>query len=774
MQSECWSSSMHWTRVNATAILLSIAGLARPNLSVAADAAPAQPATFVGAKRCAPCHEREAQQWRTSHHALAMQPADTSTVLGNFNNATFSKDGVVSTFFRRNGQYFVHTDGPDGTLRDYRIAYTFGVDPLQQYLVDFGSGRYQALSIAWDSRPKKEGGQRWFHLYPRERVDFRDVLHWTGPAQNWNFMCAECHSTNLQKNYRLNEDRFDTTWSDVDVACEACHGPGSRHLSWAAAKAGDGDSLRGLVFHLSDAANGVWAFPPGESIARRTPASASHVEVETCGRCHSRRAQLWGDYEYGQPLAQTHRVALLETDLYQPDGQIKDEVYEYGSFLQSKMYAAGVTCSNCHDPHSGSLRIAGNGLCAQCHLPARFDGPQHHFHKSGTAGAQCMSCHMIERRYMVIDGRRDHSFRVPRPDLSEKLGSSNACTDCHSDKPIRWAEDAVAKWYGPSRRQGWHYGEALAAGRNGQPEAETQLMRAVQDAAVPAIARATALSLLPPFLSPRSLAVLQSGAIDADPLVRAAAAESLRALDPPNRVALGVPLLHDAIRTVRVDALGSLLDVPRAALSSEQLADLDRAIGEYRAVQAFNADRADAHTNLAMLESRLGNANAAKAEFTTAIRLQPSFVPASVQFADLYRSLGQEADAERVLRAAAKLVPDSADLCEALGLSLARQKRTPEAIIELAKAAELAPGEPRYAYVYAVALHDAGEPRRSIDVLTQAYQRHRGARDILIALVEYEAQAGNREAAVAWARKLLAVTPDDPQSRQLLEQLDRP
>src|SRR5262245_38466383 len=236
-------------------IVLAAAGLAVLGLAAGLAAwwrsTPASPlqaaATYVSGQTCAGCHREQHERWKASDHALAMQPADAKAVLGNLQGATFAKDGVTSTFLMRDGQYWVRTDGPDGALRDYRIAYTFGIRPLQQYLVESRGGRYQALTIAWDSRPATAGGQRWFDLYPGEKIPHGDVLHWTAPAQNWNSMCADCHSTNLQRHYRLAEDRFDTTWTDVSVSCEACHGPGSRHVAWAhaGARAAD-DPMRGL------------------------------------------------------------------------------------------------------------------------------------------------------------------------------------------------------------------------------------------------------------------------------------------------------------------------------------------------------------------------------------------------------------------------------------------------------------------------------------------------------------------------------------------------
>jgi tetratricopeptide (TPR) repeat protein len=740
-----------------------------------ATLASAAPPMYVGGQACATCHRQQDELWMASDHALAMQRADGRTVLGHFNNASFAKEGVTSTLFVRDGQYWVRTDSPDGALHEYRIAYTFGVEPLQQYLVEFPRGRYQALGIAWDSRPAAAGGQRWFHLYPGEKIHHRDVLHWTGLQQNWNYMCAECHSTNLQRNYRLAEDRYDTTWTDMSVSCEACHGPGSRHLEWAQATArgqGGGNPGRGLVVALGGGPGHRWTFAPGETIARRAEPRTSRAEVEACGRCHARRAPIGGELLPGQPLEQAYRVSLLESPSYHADGQIRDEVYEYGSFLQSRMYGAGVTCSDCHDPHSARVRQAGNAVCAQCHLPAKYDGPQHSFHKEETDAARCVSCHMPQRYYMVVDGRRDHSFRIPRPDLSQKLGSPNACNDCHRDRSPAWASQAVARWYGPARRSGWHYGEAIHAGQTARADAERQLVRAIHDSTIPPIARATALALLPRYAGPSSLGAVEASLRDGDPLVRRAAASALPVVEPRQRVALGAPLLGDPIRGVRFEALSALLDVPRTIFTGEEQAALDRVIAEYRHAQALNADRPEAHVNLGALDARLERLDAAELEYRTALRLQPTFMPAAINLADLYRRQGQEDRAAQTLEAALKADPQSGDAYEALGLSRVRQKRLPEALPLLARAAQLQSDVPRYAYVYGVALHEAGETRRALDVLKTAHERAPADREILGALAQYSRAAGDRSAAVAWARKLVDLAPHDGGARQLLESLE--
>jgi len=733
--------------------------------------------TFVGVRVCAECHLTETKLWRNSDHDRAMQVADSNSVLGNFNNTAFKKDGVTSTFFKKQNQYFVQTDGPDGKLHEYKIAYTFGVYPLQQYLVEFTRGRYQTLSICWDARPATEGSQRWFHLYPNEKIDYKDILHWTGSYQNWNFMCAECHSTNLKKNYRLDEDRFATSWSEINVSCEACHGAGSRHVenvrSRKSPKSEVARSEVGLAFILKDTSGGIWAFAPNQVTAKRTRPLSSHVQLETCARCHSRRAQVWNEYQYGKPIAETHRVALLDDGVYHADGQIMDveEVYEYGSFLQSKMYRDGVRCSDCHDPHSLKLRFEGNAICAQCHLPSKYDASEHHFHKTNTESSQCVSCHMAARTYMTIDRRRDHSFRVPRPDLSVKIGTPNSCNDCHKNRSAKWAAETVTKWYGVNRQTEWHYGEALHAAQNSKPDATNQLLQTVSNTKLPAIVRATALNLLPQYLRSDSRHAVETAISDADPLVRRAAAATLAFFDPQTRLIFGTQLLNDPIRSVRLETAPVLANVPPELFNAEQRSNFDRAIFEYRESQLGNSDRAETHVNLGWLATQLGQSLEAEAFYRTAIRLQPSFIPAYINLADLYRAQNRERETEQILREALKVDSNHADVHHALGLSLVRQKRMREGGDELAKAAQLRPEASRYAYVYAVALHEMGEDKRARQILKTAHEKFPTDRDILIALIEYNREAGDIDAAISLARKLVAISPEDVAARQLLESL---
>ncbi|MGB5062636.1 MAG: tetratricopeptide repeat protein [Candidatus Competibacter sp.] len=728
---------------------------------------------YVGAQTCAQCHAVEHAAWRDSQHAKAMQPATEQTVLGDFNNATFTYDDVTSTFFRRDGKFMARTDGPDGKLQDYEIAYTFGVYPLQQYLIGFPDGRYQALGIAWDSQPKEQGGQRWFHLYPDQNVTYRDPLHWTGAQQNWNYMCAECHSTNLHKNYDPKLKRFNTTWSEINVSCEACHGPGVDHLAWAK-KEGDWqkfDGTKGLAIALDERRGITWNLAPDAHTAQRSAPRSSNRELELCARCHSRRGQFWENYVFGQPLLDTHRLALLTPDLYYPDGQMKDEVFNHGSFLQSKMQAKGVSCSDCHEPHSGQLRASGGKVCLQCHMAAKYDTPQHHFHPAGSKGADCVACHAPTTNYMVVDPRHDHSFRIPRPDLSVTLGVPNACTKCHSDQPAQWAADQVKEWYGKVPVGHQQFAEALHAGNTEAAGAHELLMALVKNSDQPNIARASAASRLGDRLNPAAFEAISPLLTDSDPLLRSTAARALEALPPELKVRYLLPLLNDPVRLVRIEAARVLATVPSESLDETQRLAIQRGVNEYLTAEQTNADRPESFLNTGLLYVDQRQFDKAEAAYRAALELQPTFTQAAVNLADLYRLRGRDADGEKTLRQALALDPQNAGAQHALGLLLIRQKRLPEALAALAEAARMGGNNARYGYVYAVALNSAGQRPRAIVELETVLQHHPNDRDSLLALVAFQRDAGNLDAARNSARRLAALEPDNPDIQSLLQQV---
>jgi tetratricopeptide (TPR) repeat protein len=712
----------------------------------------AGPPSFVGAKICGECHGKEHALWEKSDHALAMQEANDNTVLGNFDNARFTYFGTTSTFHKKDGKFSVRTDGPDGKLHDYEIAYTFGVYPLQQYLIPFPRGRYQALTIAWDSRPKAEGGQRWFHLYPNEPIRHDDILHWTRPSETWNFMCAECHSTGLKKNYDLATDSYKTTWSEIDVACEACHGPGSSHVNWARTHK-----------------NG--SYPKGDEKGL-TVRPKTREMTEACFRCHARSVVLDNAFVPGAPFLDSYRPSLLTPELYYSDGQIYEEVYEYASFLQSRMYRAGVTCRDCHDPHSLKLRAEGNGACASCHPPAKYDVPAHHHHKAGSKGGRCVACHMPTKNYMVVDPRLDHSIRIPRPDASVALGVPNACNKCHKDKKAEWAAIAVADWLGPGRTMPPHYGSVIDAGRKGTPGMVPGLMGLAADNTQAGIVRATAFQLLREHAAASQLSVFQAALRDPDPLVRGAAVASMEGFQPETRWQFAGHLLSDPVRYVRYQATPVLADVQRSQLSAEQAALLDQSVAEYLASQMVNADMAPYHINIGVMYQRMGKPDRAEAAYGDAIRLDPTFAPAYVNLADMYREQRREDEGERVLRKGMAAAPKAAEIRYALGLILVRQKRPAEALPQLREADTLRPDLARYALAYALALEALGQRAKAMETLIRSYRRHPHDRDLLFTLATFSRDRGKMQDAMRYAKELAAVAPEDRDAKQLLKEME--
>ncbi|MCP3870003.1 MAG: tetratricopeptide repeat protein [Gammaproteobacteria bacterium] len=714
---------------------------------------------YVGRQVCMECHQEQATRWSGSHHDLAMDIASEKTVLGDFDDASVSHFGVTTLFYRKGDRFMVRTEGPEGKLRDYPIKYSFGVDPLQQYLIEFPGGRLQALSLAWDARPESKGGQRWFHLYPDEKIAHDDELHWTRLNQNWNNMCAECHSTNLQRNYDPVTETFDTSWSEIDVSCEACHGPGSDHRFWARQEPGweKHNEHKGLVQQFDERKDINWITDSQTGRVVRSKPRGSDREIDICARCHSRRSALADGYLHGKAFLDQYRLRLLDENMYFPDGQIEGEVYVYGSFLQSRMYAAGVTCSDCHEPHSLALRVPGNGVCLQCHLATQYDQTSHHFHKPDLAGASCAECHMPPRNYMVVDPRHDHSMRIPRPDLSEELGTPNACNNCHEDQSSQWAAEYFKKWYPQPFQGNQQYGEALAAGRNGSSGAEQLLELLVHDGNAPDIARATALSNLLPYLSRNSLDTLQAGLVDENPLVRGAAVELLQSLPLAMRVQRAYPLLGDPALGVRTETARILADIPRGELTDAQRIPLDRATREYIQVQQANAERPEAHGNLGNLFVAQGKVHEAISSYRKAIEINPAFVPGYVNLADVYRSQGDEPAGERVLRQGLAAEPEDASLQHVLGLALVRQKRLEEGVELLRLASMGSQGHPRYVYVYAVALASTGKTGQAILVLQGAHNRFPSNTDILSALVAFHMNMGKEKVARSYEKKLKAL-----------------
>jgi len=730
---------------------------------------------YVGRENCKECHEKEYKLYQGSDHDMAMDTAIAETVLGDFNNASLTHFGVTSRFFMEDGKYIVNTEGPDGELHDYPVSYVFGVRPLQQYLIPFPGGRYQCLPLCWDTRPAEEGGQRWYHIYQDERIPHDDVLHWTHVTQNWNYMCAECHSTNLRKNYNYSEKAYHTTWNEIDVSCEACHGPGSDHLDWAQkVEAGSSPDIypdMGLVLRLKDTDNATWIFDPDSVTARRSVPRESDELVQMCSRCHARRAVATEDYYHGGSLLDTHWPSLLDEGLYYADGQILEEVYVYASFLQSKMYKAGVVCKDCHEPHSGKTYAVGNALCYRCHMASEYGSREHHFHDPSKKGANCAECHMHENTYMVVDPRRDHSIRIPRPDLSDKLGTPNSCNQCHPDKSTKWATDYLRKWYGQDLLDEEHYGEIFWAGRQRYPEAHEGLLRLAGDRELPPMIRATAISLLNGYPESSTAQLLGLLINDPDPLIRYATLTTAQFGDAEFIRDLAVPRLRDSIKLVRLMAANSLTAVPRNLIPAGSTDLLNTVLKEYNESLMINADHPSTHLNFGNLYLNTGDFEKAEASFREAIELEPGLVGPYINLADLYRRLERDEEGEEVLRSALERYPDLSAINYSLGLLKVRQGKQAEALPFLKKAATEDSADPHYSYVYAIGLNSLGKPMEALSFLKKALKNHPYDRNILYSLATISMENGKLEESLAYAERLVKNYPQDANYQQLLNMI---
>jgi tetratricopeptide (TPR) repeat protein len=748
-----------WRKIavaGAAAIVLSVPIYALKETIVRTRRAPAlsQEARFVGRGECIDCHRAAYDAWRGSDHDLAMDTASDSTVFGDFDNAVFSRDGVTARFFRRGGKFWAATEGPEGTPGEFEIAYTFGYDPLQQYLVRFPGGRLQCLTIAWDTVRKE-----WFSLYPGQRIPPGDWLHWTRNAQNWNGMCAECHSTNLVKNYDAAAKTFATTWSEIDVSCEACHGPGSRHVAWAKLP--------------------PMARPAIENygLLVRTAGATAREEVEICAPCHSRRTEL-GDYDHTkQSLLDNVIPALLDETLYFADGQIRDEVYEYASFAQSKMFKNGVRCGDCHDVHGLELHAKDNELCTRCHERDVYDGYDHHFHKSvfegkPSDGRLCVKCHMPERPYMVVDWRADHSLRVPRPDLTRRIGAPNACAQsgCHGDKPLAWIEEYYDRWHGQARKP--HYGTILAAGREGKEDALDDLIRVAGDTLYPAIVRATALSLLDLYPGAAVTAAFDRALSDEDPLIRHTAVDRAATADPEGLAEIVSPLLFDPVRAVRMRTAARLAGFPDGLFKPYQSEALEKSIADYENAMKHSLDFSFAGHNLGNLYTALGDAEKAERYYKSAIEVDDLFYPAKTNLAVLYNAQGRNEEAERLLKEILAAYPEHHDAAYSLGLLLSEMNRFEEAAAYLERAARGMPGRARVLYNYGLAAQAAGRMEDAERALERALELEPANYDFLYALADHYAKRGEYRRALPVAERMLAARPDDPAGLAIRERIE--
>ncbi len=683
-------------------------------------AEPYQDAAYIGTQACSACHSEQAQHWQNSDHDWAMRPADETSVLGDFADVRLTHNGQEHRLYRKGAAYWVRLADAEGQLIDLQIQYTFGYDPLQQYLVKLPDGRMQLIPWAWDARPKAQGGQRWFHLYPE--LTPQDEFFWTNAGQNWNFMCADCHVTGFRKGFDSASNRYQSQWLEHNVGCEACHGPGKAHAAWAAQPEDKRAANNGLARQLQKPVQQWLTELNGKPLDTLQPGEKqASDQLTVCAKCHSRRLQMReGEQPDSLPYQHAYLTNLIDGLRYYPDGQVNDENYVYGSFLQSVMHEKGVVCSNCHEPHSTQLRLPEPQVCQQCHVAPRYNSPEHHHHKPDSPGAQCSNCHMPQTTYMQVDPRRDHSMRVPRPDLTRVIGTPNACNQCHTEQTPEWAEQHWAKWFPTSAyRQRKDFAAVFAAADVQHPRAGDALSYIAQDINQPDILRASALQRLAPYQSNNSVVAIARAVSKGSELQKLGAIEGAAGYPAADRWRLLSALLSDANPIVRGQAAASLV-ADYQNLTPEQQARLKPALADYEASQQYSADRAFALTNLANVQRHKGREDKAVALYLQAIEREPIYPQAYINLADLYRAQSKDAAALKVLDQGRKAQPHAPDIAFQRSMAMVRLGQKSAALKELRAAIDLAPEQPHYHYVLGVML-EASDASQSYAQLHKAF-----------------------------------------------------
>lgn len=727
-------------------------------------------AEFIGSEACGSCHEQEMRNWQLSDHSKSMAVANQENVLGDFSDTLVEFHNIESTFstLTKNNktEFFIETTNQAGKPEKLKIKYTFGYFPLQQYLVELDNGHIQALNIAWDAREKKSGGQRWFHLQPDQNVTPEHPFFWTRHLQNWNSRCADCHSTNVEKNYSPQNHSYNTLFSEINVACEACHGPASRHVSLAHQNKLTAEH-HGLETTLPQKQQ--WKFKNNNPIAIPSGISGPN-EVNMCGRCHSLRVPL-EKHSHEQDFLDSNIVQPLSSSHYFPDGQIKEEVFVLGSFMQSKMFDKGVTCSNCHNPHTGKTITEGNQLCGQCHAEKTYNSKKHHQHTKNSDGAECVNCHMPERTYMGVDKRRDHSFTIPKPSLSAQLDVPISCANCHKDKDQVWISESMKNW-GMNIDSKDHWASTLKQVERNNVLAIREAIKKANDPQLSDYTRASLLTALSSIPSRVGIEYAQTQLLSKSPLIRKAAVESLQNAPPEIRWKTLSPFLNDKNRAVRFQLAETLADLKRI-FPQEDTTQLDQLIDEYKASLSLSLDSPATRLNLANLEIKLGNFSSAENELNAALKIEPNYIPALINMADFNRSTGNNTQVETLLKRALEIEPKSGAAQHSYGLFLIRNKDYVTALPYLKGAIDADDASARFNFVYAIALDHNKQTDEAVQVLTVANQIWPHQYDLLMLQISLLDKLNQQDDILPYLSKLSAIAPSSPDVKKLIQKHSR-
>lgn len=717
-------------------------------------------AQYAGSASCKDCHKTAYDAWQNSNHGLAerqlrddmdrdaFEPRQSLAHNGRETEAFLDADGVAK----------ILTRGFKGERKAYRVVRVIGNDPLRQFLIEAPGGRLQTCDASYDPHRKE-----WFDVFGSDAREAGDWGDWTGQGMNWNAMCAACHNTRLRKNYEPQTNSYHTKMAEMSVGCEACHGPMKAHVEWQKNP------------------------PPGYSSEQREENSKKGLSdptvhrldktrmLDTCAACHSRRMEVTGDLVPGESYYDHFALTVTDgTDTYYPDGQVRDENYAYASFISSRMYHAGLTCGDCHEPHSNKRLIQGNLLCMRCHSggtepPAPVIVPETHSPcPPGTPGQDCVSCHMPVTNYMQRHPRHDHGFTIPDPLLTKEHGVPNACNRCHTDKSTDWALQEASRFYGdklerPTRQRAL----LVARARRGDADALDGLIRMLKSEVIPAW-RATACHLMERWvMDTRATESLLHALKDDSPLVREASARvlvhSCRNRNGTVRTAMR-HLLDDPLRSVRVAAAWALVD---------ELDLKTKAGRELTHMLDINSDQPTGRMRLSQFAYLRGDATAAIRQIRKAIEWDPNSPPFHHDLAILLNATGDNQGAVKSLQRAIELDPGEAEYHYKLALAMAEQGDMQASISAFEKTVALDASHARAWYNLGLAYHSSGQQAKALHALRTGEQNDPSDHAIPYARATIHAQMGERQEAIDAAGKALRLRPDFPEAMRLLQSLHR-
>lgn len=715
-----------------------------------AGATPASPATlpateqnYAGSASCAECHAAIYEDWQKSHHALAQRSIEPNIDRIIFSSPAVapSQDPAFAVEWASDAPRMT-LSGPAGKPLTTQPAGVIGYRPLFQYLIPTDPGRLQVTQIAYDPAFKE-----WFDVFGNDIRKPGDWGHWTGRGMNWNSMCAYCHTTAFQKNYDPAADRYRSQYLEAGIGCEQCHGPMADHGEWQRAHRDQkGDPT--IIKYSRD------------------------QQQSMCGSCHARRVELTEGFRLGDTFDQHYDLALPDvSDVFYPDGQVRDEDFEYTAFSLSAMYQAGVRCLDCHSPHTGKRLYTGDMICLRCHEPGvpnrtPIKTPDHTHHPPGSPGSACVDCHMPQTHYMQRHARRDHGMTIPTPLLTRQFDIPNACNRCHDDQSVDWAQRRVDAWYGKRMdRPGIKRAQLLARLK----QRDLTALGTALDwlAAEPhSVWRAVGLKFLTatlPLLQTQEMSARVHEQIaklvnDPLPMVQAAAIEALEACGAP-----WPRLAHNALispsRLVRLKAASALRN---------ELEPGHRALQDLERYLRLHVDQPVGAFQYANYLAERGQPSEALPWFEKAIAWDAASAPYRHGLAIALHSLNRSNEAVEQLKKAAAIAPEDAAYPYALALLYGELKQIGQAADALRDAVDRDPGMARAWYNLGLAEAELNRLPAAVEALRRAEQIEPQTADYPFARATLHQRMGQRREFIEALQRTLAIEPQHEQAQSLL------